>query len=211
VLACWSLQIKLKLFLIFFHNAGDFKRGGGKGYTFVVPKEWVADTYVELAKAQRQTQPLDYSTRKRGGASTLPDSAYGPPGRLNKNGVSEAGDTNVSVIVSTGLTGFSLQGVLGTPRSAAEKLFRLSIAPEGSGRVATLVDAVGDPSRSAYQFEYTVDRGERGPPLRNISVIASFSSDRFYTLTVVAPAKDWQDEAYAENLRKIASSFHLTS
>jgi hypothetical protein len=202
---------QLTLILIFLHNAGDFKRCLGKGYTFVIPKEWVADTFVELAKAQRQTQPLDYSIRKRGVASAFPDSAYGPPGRLNKNGVSESGDTNVSVIVSTGMTGFSLQGTLGTPRSAAEKLLRLSIAPEGSGRVATLVDAVEDPNRSAYQFEYTVDRGEKGPPLRNISVIASFSSDSFYTLTVVAPAKDWDGEAYAEKLRKIASSFHLTS
>lgn len=193
--------------------AGDFKRSGGKGYTFVIPKEWLADTYVELAKAQRAVQPLDYSMRTQQpsrDSTTLPDAAYGPPGRL-VNGVSESGDTNVSVIVSTGLRRFSLQGTLGSPTSAAETLLRVSLAPAGSGRVATLVDAVEDVSRGVYQFEYTVDRGDRGPPLRNISVIgASGSGDKLYTLTVVSPSKAWENPAYASKLRKIASSFHLT-
>jgi hypothetical protein len=176
----------------------------------------LADTFLLLAKAQRQTQSLDYQmmSRKknnRGGGSTLPDAAFGPPGRLNKKGVSEQGDTNVSVIVSTGLTGFSLRGTLGSPTSAAETLLSVSLAPPGSGRVATLVDAVEDKDREVYQFEYTVDRGERGPPLRNISVIGGRNGDTLVTLTVVAPAEDWRDEAYAAKLRKIASSFHLTN
>jgi hypothetical protein len=188
----------------------------------VIPKEWLADTFVELAKAQRQTQSLDYTKTSRNnksnrGEGTLPDAAFGPPGRLNKKGglvVSEQGDTNVSVIVSTGLTGFSLQGTLGTsPTRAAETLLSVSLAPPGSGRVATLVDAVEDKNRGVYQFEYTVDRGERGPPLRNISVIgAGQNGDTLVTLTVVAPLKDWtRDEAYAAKLRKVASSFHLTN
>jgi hypothetical protein len=195
-------------------HTGDFKRCRGKGYTFVIPKEWVADTFVELAKAQRQVKSLDYSMDKRrnGGGGTLPDSAFGPPGRLNRDGVSESGDTNVSVIVSSGLTGFSLQGTLGTPQTAAEKLLRLSIAPEGSGRVATLESAVEDVARRVYQFEFVVDRGvARRPPLRNISVIAaSPTGDRLYTLTAVAPVQAWEDPAYADKLRKIAESFHLT-
>lgn len=143
--------------------------------------------------------------------STLPDAAYGPAGRLNKNGVSESGDTNVSVIVNTGLKGFSLMGTLGSPQDAAEKLLRLSIAPEGSGRSATLLNSAEDVSRSAYQFEYILNRGTRGAPLRNIAVIVgSPKGDAFYTLTVVAPAKEWEKEAVATKLRKIASSFHLT-
>lgn len=192
---------------------GDFKRCRSRGYTFVIPKEWVADTFVELAKAQRQVQPLDYQMkRKEGGVGTLPDSAYGPAGRLNQKGVSESGDTNVSVIVTSGLQGFSLRNTLGPPQAAAEKLLSLSIAPPGSGRVATLLDAVDDTSRSVYQFEYAVDRGERGPPLRNISVVAANAlGDKLFTLTVVAPLKQWDDPVFASKLRKIATSFHLTS
>jgi hypothetical protein len=40
---------------------GDFKRCRSRGYTFVIPKEWVPDIFVELAKAQQRIQPLDYS------------------------------------------------------------------------------------------------------------------------------------------------------
>lgn len=55
---------------------GDFKRFKGYeyGYTFVYPKQWVGDTALELAKAQRRTRSLDY-TMKNGKKSTntLPD------------------------------------------------------------------------------------------------------------------------------------------
>lgn len=186
---------------------GDYKRCRASEYTFVVPREWVADTFLELAKAQRKIQPLDYSmqtTKKQ--MVTLPDAAYGPPGRLNQKGVSQAGDTNVSVIVSSGLTGFTLEGTLGTPKEAAETLLSKSIAPEGSGRTATLLRAVQ--TKSGYQFEYIVDRGSRGPPLRNIAVVAAApSGDKLYTLTVVAPAERFEEND--TKLRKIADSFHL--
>ena len=194
---------------------GDYKRCQTQEYTFVLPKEWVADTYVELAKAQRKVQPLDYSMEERrnnnsGKITTLPDSAYGPPGRLNQKGVSQAGDTNVSVIVSSGFSGFTLQGTLGTPRDAAETLLSKSIAPEGSGRIATLLSSVEDRGGQTYKLEYIVDRGTRGPPLQNIAVIAaSPAGDKLYTLTVVAPAEKWKNAKYDSKLRKIADSFHL--
>ena len=191
---------------------GDFKRCKTNEYTFVIPKEWVADTFVELAKAQRRIQPLDYSMRSSNTnreITTLPDAAYGPAGRLNQNGVSESGDTNVSVIVSSGLSGFTLQGTLGTPTNAATTLLSRSIAPEGSGRVATLLNAE-QVRENQYKFEYIVDRGERGPQLRNIAVIAASPlGDKLFTLTVVAPDSKWQDTALDAKLRKIADSFHL--
>jgi len=200
---------------------GDFKRCRGRGYTYVIPREWVADTYVELAKAQRRVQPLDLEMKRTsnggggGGGSiggTLPDTAYGPPGRLNSRGVSESGDTNVSVIVTSGLRGFSLRKTLGEPTEAAEKLLRLSIAPEGSGRVATLLSAVEDPTRKVYQLEFNVDRGILRPPVKNISVIAATpQGDSLITLTVVAPLVLWDDKTFDMKCRKIASSFHLTS
>jgi hypothetical protein len=51
---------------------GDFKRCRTLDYTFVVPNEWVADTALEIAKAQRMTQSLDYS-RQKSSRGTLPD------------------------------------------------------------------------------------------------------------------------------------------
>ena len=51
---------------------GDYKRVRGSGYSFVIPKEWVADTFIELAKAQRMAGQLDYKMKRMGGG-TLPD------------------------------------------------------------------------------------------------------------------------------------------
>jgi photosystem II oxygen-evolving enhancer protein 2 len=152
-------------------------------------------------------QPQKRSSRA---TTTLPDSAYGPPGRLNQKGVTQQGDTNVSVIVSSGLSGFTLKGTLGTPKDAAESLLLKSIAPEGSGRTATLLRSIEDRNGENYKFEYIVDFGERRPPLRNIAVIAaSPNGETLYTLTVVAPAEKWMDDKYDAKLRKIADSFHL--
>lgn len=188
---------------------GEFKRCTGQGYSFVYPTQWVADAFVALAKAQRQAKSLDYRITRSGASVTVPDEAFGPPGRLNKRGVSEQGDTNVSVVVSSVMPGFSLKGTLGDPTSAAQTLLRVSLAPEGSGRSATLLSAGEDSARQVYQFEYTVDRGDRGPPLRAISVIAARNSDAVVTLTVVAPSEDWRDENFARKLRKVANSFHV--
>ena len=227
---------------------GPYKRCKTSTYTFVVPKEWVADTFLELAKAQRQVRPLDYSMTRSSESppsllqlpqqrktTVLPDAAYGPTnGALSSSqqgrGGRQAGDTNVSVIVSTGLSGLTLRGTLGPPREAAETLLANSIAPAGSGRTATLLEAVevvkatnmrekknsSTSSRSLpyYQFEYVVDRGpQRGPPLHNIAVIAaSPAGDTLYTLTVVAPEATWNTSTeMATTLRTIATSFQLLS
>ena len=62
---------------------GDYKRFRKADYSLVIPKEWVADTAVELAKAQRRSMPLDYSMRTKSSA-VLPDAAGGlaPGGQL---------------------------------------------------------------------------------------------------------------------------------
>jgi len=223
---------------------GDYKRCLTNDYTFQIPKEWVADTFVELAKAQRLVQPLDYSMRpspstssssvgaagaagRRSLPKTLPDSAYGPPGRLNSRGVSETGDTNVSVIIAPGVLmnggksgddrnnnnkKNSVVDVLGPPQQAAENLLSTSIAPEGSGRKATLIESsmIEKNDVPYYRIEYTVDRGSRGPPLQNIAVICG-GGNNVYTLTVVAPVSSWSDPTKNAQLRKIADSFHLRS
>lgn len=39
----------------------------------MIPKEWVADTAVELAKAQRRAGTLDYRMSRGGEGGTVPD------------------------------------------------------------------------------------------------------------------------------------------
>ena len=127
--------------------------------------------------------------------------------------MSEQGDTNVSVIVAGGLSGFSLKGTLGSPTEAAEKLIRLSLAPEGSGRTVTLRSAVEDVDRQIYQLDYDVDRGNGRVPLRAISIIAAGTplGTKLITLTVTAPKEIWDSDAtMATKLERIASSFHTT-
>ena len=61
-----------------------------------------------------------------------------------------------------------------------------------------------------YQFEYDVDRGERGVPLRAISVIGAGGGSTLITATVVAPRAEWESDAkYAARLRGTIESFRL--
>ena len=198
-----------------YYPVNDFKRYNGAGYTVTIPKEWVADTAVELAKATRRAGTLDYGMKRPSsgapGAGVLPDAAFGPPGKKDARGLTPQGaDTNLSIVISQLRKGFSLSE-LGPPKDAAEFLIRVSLAPEGSGRVGTLLTASevrrGGP---LYQFEYEVDRGERGPPLRAISVIGVVDGGKLITGTVVAPKADWAaDERYATKLRRIIESLRL--
>lgn len=197
----------------------------------------MGDTFLELAKAQRVTRPLDYNMKNGGtgvGQATLPDAAFGPPGRLNpKTGVSEEGDTNVSVIVAGGLKGFSLQETLGAPEAAAQALIRLFLAPPGSGRSIALLSATSRDD-GLYQLEYEIDRNvarstisnttddtlattsnvvTNKPILRAISVIASAGAGtKLITLTVTAPKQSWEtDPVQKAKYERMASSFHTTT
>lgn len=199
-----------------YYPVKDFKRYNGEGYTLTIPKEWVADTAVELAKAMRRAGTLDYGMKRPSsgapGAGVLPDAAFGPPGKKDARGLTPQGaDTNISVVTSRLRPGFSLRGSLGPPKDAAETLLRVSLAPEGSGRVGTLLTASEElrGGTSVYQFEYDIDRGERGLPLRAISVICVLGGKVLITSTVVAPKADWADEKYAAKLRRIIESFRL--
>mmetsp|Transcript_13638 Transcript_13638/g.29555 ORF Transcript_13638/g.29555 Transcript_13638/m.29555 type:complete len:378 (+) Transcript_13638:45-1178(+) len=179
--------------------------------SFLIPKEWVADTGLALAQAQRQARALDYSMTSSGQQQkSLPDAAYGPPGRLDDRGLSN-GDTNVSVIINTGVQNFSLLSLGSDPKSAAEFMLSSKFGPR---RPTALVSAIeerrGDDNTPVYQFEYTVDRGERAKPLRAMSVVAGTpAGDAFVTITVVSPEEEWERSLVAERLRRVVESFKL--
>ena len=197
-----------------FYPRGDYKRvtvrgdvGQGK-CSFVIPKDWVADTSLALAQAQRRAKVLDYSM-KADQMGVLPDAAYGPPGKTDRQGLSNR-ETNVSVIINA-VKDFTLKGTLGSdPKAAAEILLSNKFGPR---RPTTLISSFeetrGENNIPIYQFEYTVDRGDRAPTLHAISVIAgSLVGDAFVTLTVVSLDKAWAGEA-DDSLRQIAKSFKL--
>lgn len=209
-----------------FYPRGDYKRVTvrGKGAvnnlgivnnsgrcSFLIPKEWVADTGLALAQAQQQARALDYSMTQQKSGGVLPDAAYGPPGRLDNQGLSNA-DTNVSVIVNNGVRNFSLASLGSDPTSAAEVVLSSKFGPRNGTR--TLVSATeerrGYDNIPVYLFEYTVDRGERAVPLRAISVVAgSTAGDAFVTLTVVSPEEEWKKPFVDQRLRRVVGSFKL--
>lgn len=113
----------------------------------------------------------------------------------------------MSVIKSKVSPDFSLRDTMKTPTEGATFLLENSIAPPQSGRKATLLNASEE--NGLYSFEYRIDRGERGPPLQAISVLGQ-NRGSLFTLTVIAPERDWAETSMLETkIRKIASSFHL--
>jgi hypothetical protein len=75
ILTCVNENVVEATGLDTYFPRGDYKRIRTVDYTFVIPAVWVADTALELAKAQRRvTSSLDYSmSRKSGSAGILPD------------------------------------------------------------------------------------------------------------------------------------------
>ena len=180
--------------------------------SFLIPKDWVADTSLALAQAQRQAKMLDYTMNNNSPSNNvLPDAAYGPPGKRDREGLSNI-DTNVSVIINTDVTNFSLESNLGNdPKVAAETLLSKRKRP------TTLLSAYkvlrGDDTNKipVYQFEYTVDRGETMKDLHAISVVAGSADGKaFITMTVVSTNDEWETKPIVdERLRKVADSFKL--
>jgi hypothetical protein len=112
-------------------------RSWDDGFEFTYPASWLADATVarRAADAGERARPLDplaadprRPPRRR---VAEPVVAYGPPG--------SSGEVNVSVVVAPIEPGFELAS-LGAPAAAA-RAFLWQIAPDGSGRTATLLSA----------------------------------------------------------------------
>ncbi|KAA8498520.1 PsbP domain-containing protein 7, chloroplastic [Porphyridium purpureum] len=175
-------------------------------FEFVYPKDWVEDQAVYLFTQSSKARQLDYSMRdKAKKIGIVPSAAFGPPGSVD-------GSTNVSVIQTKVLPGFSMERTLGTPEYAGQWLLDNQIAPPNSGKKASLSSATMRPQDGAYVIEFTV-RGFSGKEARpfeahNVAVVA-FSEPRqtVYTLTVVTKQALWDE--LGEACRTIASSFRL--
>ena len=197
------------------YPVGGFKRCLVPGlFTFVYPEAWLADVTVARRRAERQEAARD---GRRGPTLTLagqvvdiaePQAAFGPRG--------STGETNVSVIAAPIQRGFDLAD-FGGPEDVARFLLGAVIAPEGSGREATLV-AASQATHDAVDY-YTVNYRVRGaaPPRgggqpfdrRNVAVFAA-RGDILFTLNGQCPEVA-ADMSVGRALRKAADSFRLIS
>ena len=140
--------------------------GVGSKCSFLVPADWVADTSLALAQAQRRARALDYSMKQASPSGVLPDAAFGPPGKRDGLGLSNE-ETNVSVIVNNDVSGFTLKTLGDDAESAARSLLSKRKRPT---ELVAACEEVRGTDTPVYQFEYTVDRGERYERLRAISL-----------------------------------------
>ncbi|CAM6105064.1 unnamed protein product [Calypogeia fissa] len=176
-----------------------------QGFEFIYPMSWVGDQRllyraVERAERERSLDLPPIQRREvvpRRASSGDPIVAFGPPGT--------DGALNVSVVVAPVYSGFRLQEI-GGPQEAGERILKQFIAPEGSKKVATLLNAqqrtVDD--QLYYYLEYSV----KGPTFfrHNLSVYTT-SSGMLYSLNAQTPESDWV--SVKSDFGEIANSFKL--
>ncbi|MGC9504968.1 photosystem II reaction center PsbP [Baaleninema sp.] len=113
---------------------------------------------------------------------------------------------NISVIINPVPEGQTLTD-LGTPTEVGYELSKRAIAPEGSDRVAELVNAESrqdEDGKTYYIFEYAVQLPDR---LRHNIASISISRDKLFTLNVSTTEKRWQE--IQDKLRLVAKSFFV--
>ena len=198
------------------YSVGGFRRHVDveDRYEYIFPENWLFDRSIMLADARERDMPKILRDRKE--TPVRPDSAYGPD---QGNGQPGDGRENLSVIKSNVMPGFTLEGTLGEPKEAAERLLQNVIAPSGSGKKYELINAFSDnyDGSPVYIFEYTVQKEasisssnvpKRGFYQHSISVIMSRGTELF-TMTGVAPESKWEEQK--QTIKQITESFRIAS
>jgi len=167
----------------------NFKRciDRDNGYEYLYPAQWLVDQRIVLRNTERKRLNLDplsssqEDERKRRFKVAEPVSAYGPP--------AGSGEENVSVIVAPILPGFAFSS-FGTPEVAAASLLSKFIAPEGSGKKATLIAAeeMVDGGYVYFDMEYTVETPKWA---RHNFAVFVVRDDLLYTFNAQASRAEW--------------------
>lgn len=113
---------------------------------------------------------------------------------------------NVSVVINPAEAGQTLAD-LGTPIEVGYELSKRAIAPEGSDRVAELIDAQSrqdEDGKTYYILEYAVTLPDQ---LRHNIASISMSRDKLFTLNVSTTERRWQE--IQDKLRIVARSFFV--
>ncbi|XP_078440801.1 photosystem II reaction center PsbP family protein [Wolffia australiana] len=179
-----------------------------EGFEFIYPADWVGDQTLlyraaeraELLRRQDPSAPLMAAPprrRLRPGGAREPAVAFGPPG--------SSGELNVSVIVSSVPTDFSIEA-FGGPEEVGQAVLKTITA--GRGVTATLVNAMArrdDAGKvNLYRIEFTVE----SPSFcrHNLAVCCSYGG-KLFTLNAQAPESAW--DATRDRFSAVADSFHL--
>jgi photosystem II oxygen-evolving enhancer protein 2 len=111
---------------------------------------------------------------------------------------------NVSVVINP-VPGRKTLADLGTPGEVGYQLSKSAIAPEGSGRIAELVNAAAREvnGRNYYDLEYLVKLPD-GSERRNLAT-ATISRGKLFTLNASTPADRW--DAMKASLERAIASF----
>lgn len=186
-----------------YYPVGGFKRyvDDSEAFELVYPKRWLEDQAVYVARTNEQAGLRSGDAeallkKRRAGPAAIV--AFGPPRGTSRE--------NLSVFRSNLVPGFSLRGTLGPPREAAQRLLDTAIAPEGSGKTATLIDA-RETSLGYYAFEYTLTLASQQITLHNLAVVAQRQGKFLYTLTILAPDDVWPSRK--DVFEQVADSFKL--
>jgi len=173
-----------------------------RGFEFIYPAQWVGDQRllyraVERAERERSLDLPSLQQQQNRRRSIDPVVAFGPPG--------SNGELNVSIVVAPTLPSFTLEK-LGGPKEAGETLLHRFIAPEGSNKVANLVNAERreDMGVVFYTLEFIVE----GPAFsrHNVAVYAT-SGGELFSLNAQSPKALWPN--VKNQFREMANSFRL--
>ena len=193
------------------YSIGGFNRyiDNDDKYEVMYPNNWIIDQNVLIAKEMKREKPLNLYGQSLMESKT-PSVAFSNP--LSK------GKENLSVLKSQVMSGFTVDGTLGTPEEAAPKLMEI-IAPASSGKTYTLINAykrddininkLQDNSNSIYYvIEYRIEKSSNNLNQHCISVITSRNQrNSLFTLTAMAPEPTWTINS--QKITTIANSFHL--
>lgn len=117
---------------------------------------------------------------------------------------------NLSLIKTKIGPEFSMEKNLGTPQEAATYLLDNVIAPQGSGKVYSLLNAYErvQHNQQYYVFEYTLRITNTDFFQHTLSAVAAHSGD-LYTFTLTVPEVKF--DAYRQNAMEIITSFDVAA
>ena len=180
------------------YAVNGLRRVAADSYSLLIPSDWRPDQKVMKNKLLFKEMPAEL--RRNSPLQGLPDSAWVK---------TDSPINNLSVIKAPVMEGFGLRTTMGTPQNALNFLSK-SLAPEGSGKTITVIDATESTDalgNSRYVFEYLVDKPKVWRTGRHTISVVEFAAPDLYTATVVAPEDEWA--ALGAQARKIALSFQL--
>ncbi|GJP65728.1 hypothetical protein CLOP_g22591 [Closterium sp. NIES-67] len=183
------------------------------GFEFLFPASWVGDQLLLYRAAERRERELSLdppplsssspssspssSSQARRASAVDPVVAFGPPGGN--------GELNVSVVVAPVPRGFSLRN-FGDAESIGDRLLANVIAPAGSGREATLLNASEKVLSGVLyiRLEYTVQGASFS---RHNVYVCAVKQGKLFSMNAQSPADLWLENSSSFSV--VADSFKV--